>query len=95
MRFRQDSVTITADSQQMFHCFVVQEDHRDVLCFLWYRNNDLSGDVVDYHMRMHVFGNSPSPAVAIYGLRRAGKDEEKEYVSDVRCFIEISILMTH
>lgn len=28
-------------------------------------------------MTVHVFGNSPSPAVATYGLRRASEDQEK------------------
>lgn len=88
LRFRKDPVAITADIQQMFHCFLVREDCRDVLRFLWYRNNDLTKEVVDYRMRVHVFGNRPSPAVAIYGICRAAREEEKEYGSDVRKFIE-------
>ena len=67
----------TADIQHMFHCFIVREDHRDFLRFLWFHNNDPDSDIVDYRMCVHVFGNSPSPAVAIYGLRRAAKEEEK------------------
>ena len=39
-------------------------------------------------MRVHVFGNSPSPAVAIYGLRRAAREEEDEFGSDARRVIE-------
>ncbi|KAI4881114.1 hypothetical protein NFI96_016565, partial [Prochilodus magdalenae] len=39
-------------------------------------------------MRVHVFGNSPSPAVAIYGLRRAAQEGEKRYGSDSRHFVE-------
>lgn len=34
-------------------------------------------------MNIHVFGNSPSPAVATYGLRRAVENAE----SDVKDFI--------
>ena len=44
------------------------EAHRD---FLWFHNNDPDSDIVDYRMCVHDFDNSPSPAVAIYGLRRA------------------------
>ncbi|XP_060761029.1 uncharacterized protein LOC132870982 [Neoarius graeffei] len=84
IRFRKNSVAFTADIQQMFHCFLVREDCRDVLRFLWHRDNDLSKEVVDYRMRVHVFGNSPSPAVAIYGLRRAARQGEELYGSDVR-----------
>lgn len=57
----------------MFYCFVVEEEDRDVLRFLWYKDNDLSKDVVDYRMRVHVFGNRPSPAVAFFGLRKAAR----------------------
>ena len=39
-------------------------------------------------MRVHVFGNSPSPAVAIYGLRMAAREAESEYGTDARNFIE-------
>ncbi|XP_055487755.1 uncharacterized protein LOC129695020 [Leucoraja erinacea] len=39
-------------------------------------------------MRVHVFGNSPSPAVATYGLRRAANEEETTYGNDARKFIE-------
>lgn len=88
MRFRKDPVAVTADIQQMFHCFLVREDCRDFLHFLWHRDNDLSKEVVDFRMRVHVFGNSPSPAVATYGLRRVAREEEREYDSEVRRFVE-------
>ncbi|XP_073432940.1 uncharacterized protein [Dendrobates tinctorius] len=39
-------------------------------------------------MKVHVFGNSPSPAVAIYGLRRTVQESEREYGSDPRQFVE-------
>ncbi|XP_076879123.1 uncharacterized protein LOC143527737 [Brachyhypopomus gauderio] len=88
LRFRKEPVAVTADIQHMFHCFVVREDHRDYLRFLWYRNNDPRNDIIEYRMRVHVFGNSPSPAVAIYGLRRAAKQGEAEFGSDTRQYVE-------
>lgn len=88
LRFRKELVAVTADIQHMFHCFVVREDHRDYLRFLWYRDNNPSNDIIDYRMRVHVFGNSPSPAVAIYGLRRAAKQGETEFGSDTRQYVE-------
>ncbi|KAL3983862.1 FRAS1-related extracelluar matrix protein 1/2 [Sarotherodon galilaeus] len=88
MRFRKEQVAITADIEHMFHCFIVKEDHRDFLRFLWYRDNDPTSDIVDYRMRVHLFGNSPSPAVAVYGLRRAAKAAEADYGSDARRFID-------
>ncbi|RXN35155.1 hypothetical protein ROHU_014394 [Labeo rohita] len=38
---------------------------------------------IEYRMRVHVFGNSPSPAVAIYCLRQSVKDGD----SDVKNFV--------
>nr|XP_020483745.2 uncharacterized protein LOC109978925 [Labrus bergylta] len=88
LRFRKEQVAVTTDIEQMFHCFVVCQDHRNFLRFLWYRNNDLDGEVVEYRMRVHIFGNSPSPSVATYGLRRAAIEREREYGARARQFVE-------
>ena len=61
----------------------MNREHRNYLRFLWHDDNDLSKPLVHYRMCVHVFGNSPSPAVATYGLRKAvnGADEDvKNYV---------------
>ncbi|KAI2662312.1 Dystrophin-1 [Labeo rohita] len=52
----------------------VREDHRNFLRFLWFRDSDPTKDVIEYRMKVYVFGNSPSPAVAIYGLRQAASE---------------------
>ncbi|XP_057684651.1 uncharacterized protein LOC130910980 [Corythoichthys intestinalis] len=88
MRFRKEQVATTADIEHMFHCFVVKANHRDFLRFLWYKDNDISSEVAEYRMCVHIFGNSPSPSVAMYGLKRAAASGEEDYGSDVRQFIE-------
>ncbi len=88
LRFRKESVAITADIQQMFYCFFVKEEDRNFLRFLWFRDNDPSKDIVEYRMKVHVFGNSPSPAVAIYGLRKAVHLEGQEQDAEVQQFVE-------
>ncbi|XP_068506561.1 uncharacterized protein [Syngnathus scovelli] len=87
LRFRKDLIAVTADIQQMFYGFLVRHEHRDYLRFLWHKDNDLSEEVQEYRMRVHVFGNSPSPAVAIYGLRRAAKKGEARYGTDTTQFV--------
>lgn len=87
MRFRKESIAVTADVQQMFYCFVVREDHRDYLRFLWYEDNNLEKRVTEYRMKVHVFGNSPSPAVAIYCMRRAALQGENDYGIDAKHFV--------
>lgn len=88
IRFRKEQVAVMADIQQMFHCFQVREDHRNFLRFLWYRDNDTTKAVIEYRMRVHVFGNSPSPAVAIYGLRRAIREGAQKHGADTVQFVE-------
>ncbi|XP_069140928.1 uncharacterized protein [Argopecten irradians] len=87
LRFRREAVAITADIQQMFYCFLVQKEQRSYLRFIWHQDNDLAKPLVDYHMNVHVFGNSPSPAVATYGLRKTADEAEHKYGSDVRQFV--------
>ncbi len=49
-------MAVMADIQQMFHSFVVAKEHWNFLRFLWYDNNDLNNEVLEYQMRVHVFG---------------------------------------
>lgn len=88
LRFRKETVAIMADIQQMFHCFMVREDHRNYLRFLWHKDNDVNKEVIEYQMKVHVFGNSPSPAVAVYGLRKAIQAGAKDYGADTVKFVE-------
>ena len=84
IRFRRDQYAISADIEQMFYRFLVNIEHRDWLRFLWYENNDPSQPEAIYRMRVHVFGNKPSPAVATYGLHRAVQDAD----DDVKQFVK-------
>lgn len=88
LRFHKEPVALTADVEQMFCCFVVRDEDRDYLRYLWYEDNDISKNMTEYRMKVHVFGNSPSPSVAIYCMKRAAQKGEQEHGSDVRQFIE-------
>lgn len=87
LRFRKEQIAITADIEQMFFSFKVREDHRNYLRFLWHKDNCPDKEIIDYRMTVHVFGNSPSPAVAIYGLRRTAELGETEYDADTKEFV--------
>lgn len=83
LRFRREAVGITDDIEQMFYPFLVTKEHRDFLRFFWYRNSDPSDELIEYRMRVHVFGNTPLPAVAMYGLQKTVEKanyDVKEYV---------------
>lgn len=87
IRLRKEPVAITADIQQMFHCFYVRPDHRNYLRFFWHRNNDFNKDLIEHRMRVHVFGNKPSPSVATYGLHRTALDAKDSFGPDVTDFV--------
>lgn len=90
MRFRCEPVAASGDIQQMFYQFRVDKKDRDYLRFFWFRDNDPEFALIEYRMCVHVFGNSPSPAIATYGLRKSVKAVEDVYGSDVTDFVENS-----
>jgi len=83
LRFRKEDIAIMADIEQMFYSFYVQEEHRNFLRFMWYEDNEPEKPMIEYRMCVHVFGNSPSPAVATYGLRKTVETSE----ADVKDFV--------
>lgn len=54
---------------------------------LWHKDNDISKEVVEYRMKVHIFGNGPSPAVAINGLRRAIREGAQEHGANTVKFV--------
>ena len=78
LRFRKDQYAVLADIEQMFYQFRVRKDHRNYLRFFWYKDNNMDNQLIEYQMTVHVFGNSPSPAVATYGLRKTVKNSARE-----------------
>ena len=86
MKFRREKVAIVADIEQMFYSFYVPESDRNYLRFFWHEDNDMDKDITEYRMCVHVFGNSPSPAIATYGLRKCVQPEK--YSDNVKSYVE-------
>lgn len=84
LRFRKERVAITGDIEQMFHMFHIDEEHRNFVRFIWFRDNDPTKSLQDYRMCVHLFGNSPSPAVATYCLHKC---VEEPCDSDVKYYV--------
>ena len=70
LRFRSHSVAVVADIEGMYHAFHVPPEQRNYLRFYWFNDNDSTQKLVQYRARVHVFGNTSSPAVAISGMRK-------------------------
>lgn len=85
LRFRQGSVAVTVDIQQMFYGIFVQPDHRKILRYFCYKGNDMDNGLVEYQMKVHVFGNTTSPAIATYGLRKSDENVKNFVVKIFFC----------
>lgn len=71
----------------MFYCFMVDVDYRRYLRFIWYKDNDFEKFLVDYQMKVYVFGNSFFFVVVIYGLRKIVDIVEEKYGKDMKKFV--------
>lgn len=76
------------DIGQVFQSFVVRKDHRHFLRFFWFKDNNPEEEVIEYRMKVHIFGNTSSPAVATCGLRKTALVGESEYSPNARQFVE-------
>ena len=68
-RFRKEETAVTCDIEQMFHSFQVNPEHRDFPRFLWFKDNDLNGQICEYQMNIHLFRAVSLPGIANFGLR--------------------------
>eukprot|EP00057_Strongylocentrotus_purpuratus_P017851 XP_011672325.1 PREDICTED: uncharacterized protein LOC105442158 [Strongylocentrotus purpuratus] len=78
-RFRKHNVAVLCDVEKMFFPFRVAEDDRDFLRFLWFQDNDINKEPVDYRMNVHLFGAASSPGCANYGLKYLARHCSNEF----------------
>ena len=69
--------------EAMFYQVKVPDSHRSFMRYLWWNNNDLNGELVDYEMGVHVFGGTSYPGCCNYALRRTAIDNAPNY--DTSC----------
>ena len=73
-RFRLEPVALTCDITKMYYQFKVSLDDRDLLQFLWWKDDDFQSDPVAFRMCVHLFGATSSPGFATYALRKIAVD---------------------
>ena len=88
IRFRRNAVAVTCDIEQMFYNFFVKPEHRDLLRFLWFEDNDRMKKIIEYQMTVHLFGNTSSPAVAMFGLQKTADDGEEKFGHTAKDFVK-------
>ena len=67
----------------MFHQVRVSPDDYDAFRFLWWPDNDLDQEPVDYRMEVHLFGTTSSPAYSNFALRKVAEDNIGEFDKEV------------
>ncbi|KAL0175038.1 hypothetical protein M9458_031006, partial [Cirrhinus mrigala] len=83
LRFRQESVAFMGDVQAMYYQVKVPEEDRDFLRFLWWPEGDLTKDVSEFRMTVHLFGAVSSPSCAIFALRKTADDNQAEFPAEI------------
>lgn len=73
-RFRQDKLAMMADIEAMYHQVRVPEEDTDLLRFLWWPEGDLTGEMAEYKMVVHLFGATSSASCANFALRKTAQD---------------------
>ncbi|XP_068204556.1 uncharacterized protein [Palaemon carinicauda] len=81
-RFREHQVAFTCDVESMFYQVKVPKHQYNHIRFLWCPNGDISKELEEYWMKVHLFGAVSSPSIANYALRRVA-DEGSNLSSEV------------
>ena len=63
-----------ADVKAMFYQVKVPEKDADLLRFLWWPDGNLSEEMEEFRMTVHLFGATSSPSCASYALRKTAED---------------------
>ena len=83
LRFRVEDIAVTADIKRMFHQVYVAPEDRGALCYLWWRNGDITKDPKTHQMLVDIFGAKSLPSVASYALRKTAQDNKQDFSQEV------------
>lgn len=81
--FRKEPVAILADIESMFYQVKVPAEDVDLLRFVWWPNSDLTQDLADFRMKVHIFGATSSPSCSNFALWKCAEDNEGLFSLDV------------
>ena len=86
-RFRKEAIAISCDIEKMFYQFSVNEEDRNFLSFLWWKDGKYDTEPQEYRMTVHLFGAVSSPGCANFGLNKAADDGEAEFGTAAANFV--------
>ena len=82
IRLHTEEVAFMGDIEAMYYQVQVPKEQRSVLRFLWLKDSDLGGDLLDHEMWVHVFGGTSSPGCCNYALQKIAIENEVRYGED-------------
>lgn len=82
-RFRQGPIAFMTDIEGMFHQVKVAKEDVSFLRFLWWPDGDITKDLVEHRMTVHIFGAVSSPSCATFALLKTADDHQNEYPPEV------------
>ena len=71
-----------ADIEKMYFQILAADEHRSLLKLLWWKDGEMSKEIIDHEMCVHVFGSVSSGACSNYALRRTAIEIENKYGKD-------------
>lgn len=71
------------DIKGMFHQVRIVEEHVNYLRFLWWPNGDITKELVEHRMLVHIFGAVSSPSCATYALLKTADDNKHLYPEEI------------
>ena len=75
------------DIEAMFDQVKLNEEHRDLLRFLWWEDGDLIKEPKEYRMTVHLFGATLSPGCANFALKTTANDLEEGFGASAADFL--------
>ena len=68
-----------ADIEGMFHQVRVVPEHRNVLCLIWWANNELTQQPIEFRMIAHLIGGVWSPSCADFARTMCASDNSQDF----------------
>ena len=73
VRFRENAVAYTLDLTNMFMSVQIAEEHRDLMRILWFKDDELGGEVEVYRLKDLAYGFSCSSSMATHALQQTAE----------------------
>ena len=70
------------DIEKMYFQLLAADEHRRLLRLLWWKDGEMSKEIIDHEMCVHVFGSVSSGACSNYTLKRTAMENKNKYGKD-------------